>query len=555
MAHAPRVAAAFTAAFALGGAAPDAAPDLIVQHAVVYTVDAARPRAEALSVRAGRIVAVGSNAAVGASAGPATTVVDARGATIVPGLIDAHMHLEGVGAAARILGVFDTATYDELLRRVAERVARPNASEWIIGRGWDQNRWPGQQFPEHARLDAVSAHHPIVLTRVDGHALLANAEAMRRAHITPATTDPPGGRIVRDSAGAPTGVFIDNAQDLVRRAVPPPTDDELRADIRAAVAQCIAAGITAVANPGIDRRTIGLEEDVARTGGFTIRDYIMVSGDDEDLAWAFARGPVNAEFNGHLWIRGIKLYADGALGSRGAALLAPYSDDPARSGLLVTDPARIEAIAEQGLRHGFQVATHAIGDRANRLVLDAYARAFAAVPAVDPRFRIEHAQVLAPADIPRFAALHVIASMQSSHQTSDMPWAEQRLGPERIKGAYAWGSLLRAGVHIANGTDAPVERINPLITFHSAVTRQDAMNQPAGGWYADQRMTREEALQSMTIWAAEANFQETVIGSLAPGKFADFVLLDRDVMTVPAEQILAARVVATYVDGKAVFRQ
>jgi predicted amidohydrolase YtcJ len=541
-------------------AAPGPAPDLIVRNARIYTVDPAMPRAEALAVRRGRILAVGTDRAVLARRAPGTVIVDAHGATLLPGLIDAHMHLEGVGQEARILDVFNTASYAELLARV-ERRATPFSSSirpgaWVIGRGWDQNRWPGQAFPTHERLDAVSGDHPVLLTRVDGHAVLANALAMQRAGITAATADPPGGKIERDANGAPTGVFIDNAKALVQRAVPAASDDEITSDIRWAVSRCVAAGITAVANPGIDRRTIERTEALARTGEFAIREYIMVSGDEPDVAWALARGPLSAAYGGHLWVRGIKLYADGALGSRGAALLAPYSDDASATGLLVTDPKRIESVAERALRGGFQVATHAIGDRGNRIVLDAYQAAFTAVPsATDPRFRVEHAQVLSPEDIPRFAALHVIPSMQTSHQTSDMGWAEQRLGSERIKGAYAWRSLLNTGVHIANGTDAPVERINPMITFHSAVTRQDAANQPPGGWYPDQRMTRIEALKSMTIWAAEANFQEHAIGSLAPGKYADFVILDRDIMTIAPEQILATRVKATYIDGKLAYGQ
>jgi predicted amidohydrolase YtcJ len=528
------------------------APDFIVHNARIYTVDPAMPVAQALAMRDGRIIAVGSEKTVMALARPATGIINAYGKTIVPGLIDAHMHLEAVGQQARILGVFGTTSYNELLGVVRTGLKHYKRNAWIIGRGWDQNHWPGQVFPTHEALDAISNGHPIILTRVDGHAVLANALAMERAGITASTPDPPGGKLLRDASGAPTGVFVDNAQALVRRAVPPPTDNETKADIRAAIKACVDAGITAIANPGIDRRTAQLEEALAKSRRFTIREYVMISGDEDDVAWALARGPVSAAYNGHLWIRGIKLYADGALGSRGAALLAPYSDDPNTTGLLVTDPKRIESVAERALRGGFQVATHAIGDRGNRIVLDAYQAAFAAVPTVDPRFRIEHAQVVAPSDIPRFAALHVIPSMQTSHQTSDMGWAQARLGPERIKGAYAWRSFLKTGAHIANGTDAPVEQINPMITFHSAVTRQDASNQPPGGWYPDQRMTRMEALKSMTIWAAEANFQEKVIGSITPGKYADFVILSQDIMTVAPGKILDTYATATYIGGRVV---
>ena len=300
---------------------------------------------------------------------------------------------------------------------------------------------------------------------------------------------------------------------------------------------------------------IEIYEELARAGRFDLRDYVMVADNSASLDYYFHRGPQSALHDGHLWIRAVKLYADGALGSRGAALLAPYSDDPHNVGLLVSQPDHLLRQTERALRAGFQVNTHAIGDRGNRVVLDAYEKALATVPVADARLRVEHAQVLSLEDIPRFAALGVIPSMQASHQTSDMGWAEQRVGSERIKGAYAWRSLLRTGVVIPNGSDFPVENVNPLISFHSAVTRQDADNLPPGGWYPDQRMTRDEALKAMTIWPAYASFEESVAGSLAPGRYADFVVLDQDIMEVPAERILATRVLATYLGGKAVYER
>jgi predicted amidohydrolase YtcJ len=280
---------------------------------------------------------------------------------------------------------------------------------------------------------------------------------------------------------------------------------------------------------------------------------VLVAGDSADVTHYLAVGPRSAMYDGHIWVRSIKLYADGALGSRGAALLAPYSDDPGNTGLLVTSPANLQRVSTAALRRGFQVGTHAIGDRGNRVALDAYEAALKAVPTADHRFRIEHAQILSPEDIPRFAKLGVIPSMQSSHQTSDMRWAQARVGSERIKGAYAWRSLLNTGVIIANGTDFPVEQVNPLITFHSAVSRQDSTGWPEGGWYPSQVMTRDEALKSMTIWAAYAGFQEKVMGSISPGKYADFVIVDRDIMTVPASEILGAHVLSTWIGGKAVY--
>jgi hypothetical protein len=305
---------------------------------------------------------------------------------------------------------------------------------------------------------------------------------------------------------------------------------------------------------GSGRPAIEAFESLAKAGKLPLRSYNMVTDDQADLDYYFARGPKEALYDGHVWVRGVKLYADGALGSRGAALLAPYSDDSTNSGLLVSTEEHLKERTIEALKHGFQVSTHAIGDRGNRNALDAYQAALEAVPTPDARLRVEHAQIISPQDIPRFAELGVIPSMQASHQTSDMPWAERRLGPVRIRGAYAWRSLLNTGVIIPNGTDFPVEHVNPLITFHSAVTRQDAENMPPGGWYGDQRMTRQEALESMTIWPAFAAFQEHELGSITPGKYADFTIVDRDIMTVPAEQILGAHVVATYVGGSAVYQ-
>ena len=313
-------------------------------------------------------------------------------------------------------------------------------------------------------------------------------------------------------------------------------------------------GLTGIHDAGAGRRTIDLYEELAGSGTLSVRTYAMISGDSSAIAHYFARGPQSALHDGRLWIRSVKLYSDGALGSRGAALLDPYNDEPGHSGLLVTAPARIQQIAELGLRRGFQINTHAIGDRGNRVVLDAYAAALRAVPVSNHRFRVEHAQILAPDDIPRFAELDVIPSMQAVHQTSDMYWAGNRLGDTRLLGAYAWRSLLDTGMPVPNGSDFPVEAVNPLLSFHAAFTRQDASNFPVGGWFPAQRMTREEALESMTIWPAYAAFQEDVLGSLTPGKYADFVVLDQDIMRVAPESVLATKVLATYVGGKAVYR-
>ena len=529
--------------------------DLIVVNARIYTVDDAHPRAQALAVRAGRVQFVGSSEEALALRGPSTRVVDAAGQTLIPGMVDAHAHLTGLATALRNVDLVGTRSYDEVIARVVERAKGAAPGTWILGRGWDQNDWGDTRFPTHDALTRAVPNNPVMLSRVDGHALLANAAAMRAAGITAATKDPSGGRIERAANGAPTGVFVDNAQDLVDRVVPPLSKDEMRAAVTKAIDEMHRWGLVGLHDAGEPRAVIDLFEEMARANQFDLRAYVMIGDDSAAIAHYLARGPQSALYDGHLWIRAIKLYADGALGSRGAALLDPYNDDPKNSGLLVSAPAHIQDVATRALRAGFQVNTHAIGDRGNRVVLDAYEAALKAVPTANHRFRVEHAQVLSPDDIPRFAELGVIPSMQSVHQTSDMYWAPNRLGYARSLGAYAWRSLLQTGVVVPNGSDFPVEGVNPLRSFHAAVSRQDEHDWPPGGWLPSEEMTREEALQSMTIWPAYAAFQEEVMGSLTPGKYADFVILDRDIMTVPVSDILGTRVSATYIAGRPVYER
>jgi predicted amidohydrolase YtcJ len=531
-----------------------AAPaDLIVTNARIYTVDDNRPTAQALAVRGGRILFVGSARGALATRGPQTRVVDAAGATIIPGIADAHVHLLGLGQALRAVDLVGTSSYDEVVSRIAAKSKDLPAGTWITGRGWDQNDWPDTRMPTHDALSRAVPNHPVVVSRVDGHAVLANAAAMRIAGVTSATMDPVGGRIERRGEGEPTGVFIDNAESLVDK-VPPPTTDDLRAAILGAIREVNRYGLTSVHDAGVSRRIVDIYEDLAKSGQHSLRNYVMISGDDSTLAHYFRRGPQSALYDSRLWIRSIKLVADGALGSRGAALLDPYSD-ASGTGLDVTPAARIQDVAVRAVRAGFQLNTHAIGDRGNRVVLDAYEAAFKQTNATDHRFRVEHAQILHHADIPRFAQLDVIPSMQATHQTSDMYWASNRLGYARTLGAYAWRSLLNTGVIIPNGTDFPVEAVNPFLTFHSSVTRQDSDNWPAGGWFPDERMTRAEALKSMTLWPAFAAFQEKDMGSLTPGKLADFVILDRDIMTVAPESLVGTQVIATYLGGRAVYEK
>jgi predicted amidohydrolase YtcJ len=480
-------------------------------------------------------------------------VVDLDGRTAIPGMVDAHAHLLGLGMALRTVDLTGTKSYDEVIARVAARARDVPAGTWILGRGWDQNDWSDTRFPSHEALSRAVPEHPVYLTRVDGHAALVNARAMAAANLAATATNPEGGRIERLANGAPSGVLVDRAMGLVSRAIPAASREELRAATLAAVKEANRWGLTGIHDAGVGRETIDVYEELARERRYTLRNYVMIRSDDATLDHYLKRGPQSALHDGRIWIRAIKISADGALGSRGAALLEPYSDSPEHSGLITTPRERIEQVAVRALRAGFQLNVHAIGDRANRIVLDAFEAALGAVPTADHRFRVEHAQILHYADIPRFARLDVIPSMQASHQTSDMYWAGNRLGPTRLLGAYAWRALLQTGVIIPNGSDFPVEAVNPLISFHAAVSRQDEQNWPTGGWFAEQRMTRDEALKSMTLWPAIAAFQEGDYGSLAPGNAADFVVLDQDIMTVAPERILATRVLATYLAGRPVY--
>lgn len=529
--------------------------DLIVTGARIYTVDAAHPMAQALAVRGGRIVFVGSAAEAMVLRGPTTRVLDLPGRTVLPGLVDAHVHLTGLGQSLRTVDLMGVRSYEEVVARVAARAREMRPGEWIRGRGWNQTLWPDTRFPTHELLSRAVPDNPVTLGRQDGHATLANAKAMELAGITAQTPDPDGGRIIKSADGSPSGVFVDNAQGLIGRVVPGPSREEQRAQVLAGIAEANKYGLTGIHDAGVPQGTIDLYEELARAGQYNLRNYVMVaSWDSTALANAFRLGPRRALFD-RLWIRSIKIVSDGALGSRGAALIEDYSDEPGNRGLVRVAPERIQQIAEDALRHGFQVNTHAIGDRANRMVLDAYEAALHTVPTADHRFRVEHAQVLHRQDIPRFAQLGVIPSMQTSHQTSDAAMAMARLGWTRVQGAYAWRSLLNTGVVIPNGTDTPVEPVNPLIGFHAAITRQDGNNWPAGGWFPEERMTRQEALQAMTIWPAYASFMEDVSGSLTVGKYADFTVLDQDIMTIAPERILDTHVVMTVLGGNIIYQR
>jgi len=548
-------AAVLTAPFGLLAqtAAPKAPADLIVTNARVYTADDARPLVEAFAVRDGRIAFVGSQREAAVLRGPNTRVVDAGGRTVIPGMVDAHAHFSGLAQTLRSVDLTGTNSLAEVIARVVAKSTSVPKGTWITGRGWDQNDWGVTDFPTHEALTAALPDHPVLLERVDGHAMYANMAAMKVAGVTAASKAPVGGQIIKDAKGNPTGVFVDNASNVLEEKVPAPTAAEYKSALKEAIALMHRWGLTGMHDAGASRTAIDTYEELAKAKELNLRLYVMISDDKTALDHYFAKGPQSALYDGQLWVRAVKLYADGAMGSRGAALLEPYSDDPNNSGLLKSTQEHIRDVAERGLKAGFQINSHAIGDRGNRVVLDAYEQALKTVPSVDHRFRVEHAQILHYDDIPRFAQLGVIPSMQASHQTSDMYWIGKRLGPTRLYGAYAWQSLLQTGVVIPNGSDFPVEQVNPLISFHAAIARQDARDWPAGGWFPEQKMSREEALRSMTIWPAYAGFQETSMGSITAGKFADFVILDTDIMRVPSEMVMKAKVVSTWVGGRAVF--
>lgn len=535
--------------------AQQAPADLVIHNARIYTADGARPVVDAMAVRAGRVVFTGDVAGARALASSSTRVLDLGGRTVIPGMTDAHAHVAGLGTFLIDVDLTGTTSYAEVVARVVERARNTPKGQWIRGRGWDQNRWGDTRWPTHEALSSAVPDHPVILTRVDGHAALVNAAAMRASNLTRASRSPAGGEILKTPQGEPTGVLIDNAEGLVERVIPPLTREQVKDAIKASIAEMHRWGLTGVHDAGSSAQVLELYEELGREGALNIRLYAMISDHAPTLDAWFRRGPLVGAHDGMLWVRSIKLYQDGALGSRGAALLEPYADAPATNGLLVSAPEHIREVATRALAAGFQVNTHAIGDRGNRLVLDAYEAIFKARPTADHRFRVEHAQILHSDDIPRFAKLGVIPSMQASHQSSDMYWAGVRLGETRLRGAYAWRSLIASNVIIPNGSDFPVERVDPLISFKASVARQDAANWPIGGWYPEQRMTREEALLSMTLWAAYAGFQEQELGSLTPGKRADFVVLSQDIMRVPTEMLGDTHVLSTWVGGRNVYER
>ncbi len=522
--------------------------ELAITNARIYTVNPRQPRAFAMAVRAGKIVAIGDD--VSRLVGPSTKVIDAHGLAVLPGLIDSHGHVRALGTALETLDLRGIKSEREIAAKVRDAAAQAKPGEWILGRAWDQNLWAVKEFPTAKSISDAAPNNPVALTRVDGHAIWANRKALELADVNGATKDPQGGRVMRDASGVPAGVLLDNAQVLVSQKIPEPSPEQIERRILRALTECARLGMTTVHDAGVPQSDIDAYHSLVAKGLLPVRVYAMIAGKSAALDPWLARGP---ELGDYLTVRSIKLVADGALGSRGAAMLQPYADDPANRGLLILDRAAIRAVAAKAVAKGFQVNTHAIGDAANRAALDAYADVLKGPN--DKRFRVEHAQIVAPEDFAKFRKYSVLASMQPTHATSDMPWAADRVGPARIQGAYAWQTLMKLGVHLPSGSDFPVENPNPIWGFYSAVTREDHDAMPAGGWFPTQKMTREEALRSWTIEGAYAAFQEKSKGSLETGKLADFIMLSDDVMTIPEASIWKTHVKLTVLSGKIVYQE
>jgi hypothetical protein len=551
------------------------AVDTIFTNGIVYTMDDANSIVEAFAVRGSKIVGTGSSAEIERKF-KAKNKVDLSGKSVFPGFIDSHGHFFSLGIARMTVDLLGSVSEKEAVDRIRQRVEKSKPGLWVRGRGWDQNEWKSKQFPTHAILDKISPNNPVYLIRVDGHAVWVNSKALKEAGIDRSTQDPSGGRIVRNPAGDPTGVLIDNAIPLVQNYLPPISDSEAVEAMHLAAQECVRYGLTTVHDMGIDSNEVVLYKRLIADDRLPLRIYAAVGGVGNLWNQFLKDGPLIGFGDNHLTIRSLKMYMDGALGSRGAALIEPYSDDPGNRGLTLSDEAVIRSATVDALKRGFQVCTHAIGDRANAIVLRMYESALKEVPTQDARLRIEHAQVLDPTDIPKFKEYGIIPSMQPTHATSDMYWAEARLGSTRIRNAYAWRSLLKTGVVIPGGSDFPVENPNPILGIYAAVTRKDKAGIPRNaedgrkyfqfsndgmtdtsafenGWYVSQTMTRVEALRSFTTWGAYAAFEERLKGSLQKGKLADFVVLSSNIATVADPEIPNIHVLKTYVGGMLVY--
>ena len=558
------------AALAVPAAAQTPVADLVLRNGKIVTMNAAAPEAQAIAMGGGRILAVGSDTRIRPFIGPATRVIDLRGRLATPGFIEGHGHFTGIGAAAMSLNLREARRWEDIVGQVERAARQAKPGEWILGRGWHQEKWERapspnvEGFPVHATLSRASPNNPVLLTHASGHATFVNEAALRAAKIDRATANPSGGAIGRDAQGNPTGLLQETASGLVQRAyntwrssmTAAGREAEARRMVELAANECLAKGITSFQDAGSPFSTVDLYQRMAEEGKLPVRLWVMLRASNAELERNIAKYKRVGAADQHLTVRAIKRMIDGALGSRGAWLLEPYSDLPAGAknpaGFNTEDPAEIRRTAEIAIREGFQLCVHAIGDRANRETLNVFEQTLRAHPEKkDLRWRVEHAQHLAAADIPRFAALGVIAAMQGIHCTSDAPYVLERLGRARAgEGAYVWRKLLDSGATIANGTDAPVEDVSPLASYYASVSRR---LKDGSVFFGGQRMTRLEALRSYTLANAWSAFEEGVKGSLEAGKLADIVVLSRDILTVPEEQILSTDVVYTIVGGKVAY--
>ncbi|HTG86972.1 MAG TPA: amidohydrolase [Pyrinomonadaceae bacterium] len=536
-----------------------AAADVVFKNGNVYTVDPKTPRAEAIAVTRDRIVFVGSNADAQKFVGSKTRVVDLKGSTVLPGFADAHQHLSGVGFREMTLNLEGTSSLEDFLAKVKARVDQAKPGEWVTGRGWIETHWSPPVFPTRWDLDKVAPNNPVILGRADGHGSVANSAALNLGGIAKNTPNPFGGEISKDKqSGEPNGMLLDGAQGLVRRRIPPTSAADAELAVVLGVKRNIELGWTQVQDAGGSYGDVEIFKKLYGEGKIKLRIYKAVYGPGPSANRLLNEGPTIGGFDNRFTLRTIKVVSDGALGSRGAALLGPYSDAADTSGFLTVKAEELRPMLIDALQKGIQVETHAIGDRANRFILDEYETAFKAVPAsqrkiADPRWRVEHAQIVNPTDIPRFAKLGVIPSMQPSHAIGDLFFAPSRLGMERLAGAYAWETFIKTGVVVAGGSDAPVERGEPMIEFYAAVARKDQKGFSGAGWHPEEAVSRADALKMFTLWPAYAAFEEKLRGSIEVGKLADFTILSADIMTIPAPEILKTRCVMTVINSEIVY--
>ena len=533
--------------------------DLILTNGNIYTVNDKQARAEAVAVKGDRIVFVGSNAEAQKYVDNNTRVVDLHGNTVVPGLTDAHHHLSGVGFREMTLNLEGVTSLEDFLAKVKARVDQAKPGEWVTGRGWIETFWQPPIFPTRWDLDKVAPNNPVILTRADGHGTVVNSAALKIADVGMDTPNPFGGEISKaKETGEPNGMLLDAAQGLVRRHLPPTSAADDEQAVVLGVKRDVELGWCQVQDPGGSYAEVEIFKKLYSTGQIKLRIYKALSGPGQEAQRLLREGPIIGAYNNHLTVRAIKLYADGSLGSRSAALLEPYSDAPDTSGFLTIKEGVLQLLLQEALRKGIQVETHAIGDHANRFILDAYERALKAVPpgqrkVREPRWRDEHSQIVNPADIPRFAKLGIIPSMQPSHAIGDLHFAPSRLGIKRLEGAYAWQSLLKSGAIIPGGSDAPVERGEPMIEFYAAVARKDIRGFSGEGWHPEEAVTREQALKMFTLWAAYAAFEEKLRGTIEVGKLADFTVLSADIMKIPEMEILKTHCVMTIIGGEVAY--